>query len=225
MRRKYVKHLVRTFAASTCFDVKEARKLRSSMSMDGALSREMRLITVSDDEISYLVGFMSDYRYLDKAAEILANLCIHVSSSPERPVPSADTTTRGQPPTWILKANVTVFRHADRTPKQKLKFNFPIGDVWTQPFVRLLNGEKEEIILRETSQLNLIAQAVEEAKALGAGGDDLAKLTQLNTALFNKINLPGTKAQLKPVYSKRQAGQARRLTKLTLVFKWGGEVR
>lgn len=161
--------------------------------------------------------------YYDKAAEILANLCIHVSSSPERPMPSADTTTKGQSPTWILKANVTVFRHADRTPKQKLKFNFPIGDVWTQPFVRLLNGEKEEIILRETSQLNLIAQAVEEAKALGASGDDLAKLTQLNTALFNKINLPGTKAQLKPVYSKRQAGQARRLTKLTLVFKWGGE--
>lgn len=139
-------------------------------------------------------------------------------------MPAADTTTKGQSPTWILKANVTVFRHADRTPKQKLKFNFPIGDVWTQPFVRLLNGEKEEIILRETSQLNLIAQAVEEAKALGASGDDLAKLTQLNTALFNKINLPGTKAQLKPVYSKRQAGQARRLTKLTLVFKWGGEV-
>lgn len=161
--------------------------------------------------------------YYDKAAEILANLCIHVSSSSERPIPSADPTTKGQPPTWILKANVTVFRHADRTPKQKLKFNFPIDDAWTQPFVRLLNGEKEEIILRETSQLNLIAQAVEEAKALGASGDDLAKLTQLNTALFNKINLPGTKAQLKPVYSKRQAGQARRLTKLTLVFKWGGE--
>ncbi|OAX41360.1 hypothetical protein K503DRAFT_685649 [Rhizopogon vinicolor AM-OR11-026] len=161
--------------------------------------------------------------YYDKAAEILANLCIRVSSSPERPIPSTDTTTKGESPTWILKANVTVFRHADRTPKQKLKFNFPIGDVWTQPFVRLLNGEKEEIILRERSQLNLIAQAVEEAKSLGASGDDLAKLTHLNTALFNKIDLPGTKAQLKPVYSKRQAGQVRRLTKLTLVFKWGGE--
>jgi len=139
-------------------------------------------------------------------------------------MPSTDATIKGEPPTWILKANVTVFRHADRTPKQKLKFNFPIGDVWTQPFVRLLNGEKEEIILRERSQLNLIAQAVEEAKSLGASGDDLVKLTHLNTALFNKIDLPGTKAQLKPVYSKRQAGQVRRLTKLTLVFKWGGEV-
>ena len=120
---------------------------------------------------------------------------------------------------------MTVFRHADRTPKQKLKFNFPVGDVWTQPFVRLLNGEKEEIILRERKQLNFVAKAVEEAKCLGANGDDLAKLTQLNNALFSKIDLPGTKTQLKPVYSKRQARQPRKLIKLTLVFKWGGEVR
>ena len=28
---------------------------------------------------------------------------------------------------------------------------------------------------------------------------------------------------LKPVYAKKQAGQARKLAKLTLVFKWGGE--
>lgn len=88
----------------------------------------------------------------------------------------------------------------------------------------LLNGEREEIILREKSQLTLIATAVEEAKALGADGEELAKLTQLSNALFSKIALPGTKAQLKPVYSKRTAGQVRKLTKLTLVFKWGGEV-
>lgn len=158
----------------------------------------------------------------DKAAEILASLCMHVSASPGRLLPAAEATP--QDSSWRLKANVTVFRHADRTPKQKLKFNFPIGDPWTQPFIRLLNGEKEEIILREREQLNLVARAVEEAKALGACGEDLAKLTQLNNALFSKIDLPGTKAQLKPIYSRRQAGQARRLTKLTLVFKWGGEV-
>lgn len=103
--------------------------------------------------------------------------------------------------------------------------NFPIGEPWTQPFVTLLNGEKEEIILREREQLKRIATAVEEAKSLGADGEELAKLTQLNKAIFSKIDLPGTKAQLKPVYSKRHAGQVRNLTKLTLVFKWGGEVR
>jgi len=93
-----------------------------------------------------------------------------------------------------------------------------------QPFIALLNGEKEEMFLREKEQLSLIAVAIQEAKSLGAVGEDLAKLIQLNTALFSKIDLPGTKAQLKPVYSKWQAGQVTKLTKLTLVFKWGGEV-
>lgn len=105
-----------------------------------------------------------------------------------------------------------------------MKFNFPIGEPWTQPFVTLLNGETEEIILREREQLNLVATAIEEARSLGADGEELNKLTQLSSALSRKIDLPGTKAQLKPVYSKKQAGQVRKLTKLTLVFKWGGEV-
>ncbi|KIL70080.1 hypothetical protein M378DRAFT_156134 [Amanita muscaria Koide BX008] len=160
--------------------------------------------------------------YYDKAADILAALCMRVSSSPSYPLPVGETES-AESPTWRLKANVTVFRHADRTPKQKLKFNFPIGESWTQPFVALLRGEKEEIILREKEQLQEIAVAVDDAKRLGATGEDLTKLTALNNALFSKIDLPGTKAQLKPVYSKRQAGQQRKLTKLTLVFKWGGE--
>jgi len=87
-----------------------------------------------------------------------------------------------------------------------------------------LNGETEEIILREKEQLSWIATAIEEARSLGADGEELNKLTQLSNALFSKIDLPGTKAQLKPVYSKRQFGKMRKLTKLTLVFKWGGEV-
>ena len=87
-----------------------------------------------------------------------------------------------------------------------------------------MNGEKEEIILREKEQLRWIAAAIEEARQLGADGEELNKLTQLSNALYSKIDLPGTKAQLKPVYSRRQPGQVRKLTKLTLVFKWGGEV-
>ncbi|KZT12584.1 uncharacterized protein LAESUDRAFT_733240 [Laetiporus sulphureus 93-53] len=160
--------------------------------------------------------------YYDKAAEMLAAICAQATASVERPLVAGEAKAE-ESPTWLLKANVTVFRHADRTPKQKLKFSFPIGESWTQPFVRLLNGEKEEIILRERSQLNHVQTAVEEAKGLGANSEDLAKLTQLSNALISKIDLPGTKAQLKPVYSKKQAGQTRKLTKLTLVFKWGGE--
>jgi inositol-hexakisphosphate/diphosphoinositol-pentakisphosphate 1-kinase len=166
--------------------------------------------------------FLPLLHLLDKAAEILSALCTRISTAPDRPLINSESATP-EAPTWLLKANVTVFRHADRTPKQKLKFNFPIGEAWTQPFVTLLNGEKEEIILREKEQLRRIAIAVEEAKRLGADGEDLNKLTLLNNALFSKIELPGTKAQLKPVYSKKAAGQPRKLVKLTLVFKWGGE--
>lgn len=147
-------------------------------------------------------------------------------------------------PQWTLKANVTgacstdptgnalnvqkralVFRHADRTPKQKLKFNFPVSEPWTKPFVDLLNGEREEIILRESEQLKKIAEAIQKARDLGASGEDLNKLTQLNTALFSKIDLPGTKAQLKPGFTKGKVQGPRKLEKLQLVFKWGGEVR
>lgn len=127
-------------------------------------------------------------------------------------------------PSWTLKANVTVFRHADRTPKQKLKYNFPISEPWVQPFLRLLNGEREEVILRERDQLVAIALAVEEARSLGASGDELVKLSQLNNALFRKIDLPGTKAQLKPGYKKGRGPGTRKLEKLVLVLKWGGEV-
>ncbi|VDB90089.1 unnamed protein product [Peniophora sp. CBMAI 1063] len=163
----------------------------------------------------------SNETYYDRAAEILTGLCLQAVSSPKRSLTYSEG-IRQEAPTWLLKANVTVFRHADRTPKQKLKFSFPIGEEWTQPFITLLNGEREEIILRE-QELHRVATAVEEAQALGATGEDFTKLTTLRTALFNKINLPGTKAQLKPVYAKKQAGQARKLAKLTLVFKWGGE--
>ncbi|KAG8733920.1 hypothetical protein FRC11_000144 [Ceratobasidium sp. 423] len=159
--------------------------------------------------------------YYDKAAEILADVCFKYSVKPGRAPGASDIMDDG--PQWTLKANVTVFRHADRTPKQKLKFNFPVSEPWTKPFVDLLNGEREEIILRESEQLKKIGEAIQQARDLGAGGEDLNKLTQLNNALFSKIDLPGTKAQLKPGFTKGKTTSPRKLEKLQLVFKWGGE--
>ncbi|KAF8320674.1 cortical actin cytoskeleton protein asp1 [Clavulina sp. PMI_390] len=160
--------------------------------------------------------------YYDKAAEILSDVCKRVSL--ERSEAMSHSGPDGSS-TWALKANVTVFRHADRTPKQKLKFNFPVSEAWTAPFIQLLNGDMEEIILREATQLNMIADAIDQATALGASGEDLTKLSLLNKTLESKINLPGTKAQLKPGFTKGKLppGTVRKLEKLQLVFKWGGE--
>jgi len=75
--------------------------------------------------ILFLVEFTFsnvDTSLLDKAADILAALCMRVSNSIERPIPTA--TPSQEAPTWLLKANVTVFRHADRTPKVVF-FHFP----------------------------------------------------------------------------------------------------
>ncbi|KLO19760.1 hypothetical protein SCHPADRAFT_898339 [Schizopora paradoxa] len=217
---RYITHLSdeeRTWAAQICEGF--GQKICGFDMLRCGNGRKSQIIDVNG--WSFVKG---NDQYYDKAAEILTQTCFDVRSSPERILLSAsEPVTHEEASTWLLKANVTVFRHADRTPKQKLKFNFPIDETWTRPFVRILNGEREEIILRESAQLSRIASAVEEAKGLGADGEDLAKLTLLNNALFSKIDLPGTKAQLKPVYSKKQAGQPRKLTKLTLVFKWGGE--
>jgi len=98
----------------------------------------------------------------------------------------------------------TVFRHADRTPKMKLKFSFPANQAWTKPFLRLLRGYREEIILRGPGQLHFIVSAVEEALKLECAPEAVNKLEQLKDMLVKKMSLPGTKAQLKPAFFKKK---------------------
>lgn len=98
---------------------------------------------------------------------------------------------------WKLKGMVSVIRHADRTPKQKFKFTFH-----TAPFIELLKGHQEEVLLIGEPALASVLEAVEKAQK--AGGEDREKLKTLRNVLVKKSTWPGTKVQIKPMFRKKK---------------------
>ncbi|GMM37547.1 inositol polyphosphate kinase [Saccharomycopsis crataegensis] len=112
---------------------------------------------------------------------------------------------------WVFKGLVTVIRHADRTPKQKFKYSFrsPI-------FISLLKGHKEEVIIRQVSDLEIVLQAIRLAEEQKS--EDPDKLHLLSTTLEKKKGFPGTKIQLKPVLNEDNE-----VEKVQFILKWGGE--
>ncbi|SZF00485.1 unnamed protein product [Blumeria hordei] len=95
--------------------------------------------------------------------------------------------------TWKLKGMVSVIRHADRTPKQKSKFTFH-----TKPFIELLKGHQEEVLLTGEAALESVMVAVETA--LKEGIEDSEKLKNLRNVLVKKGGWIGTKVQIKPMF-------------------------
>ena len=98
---------------------------------------------------------------------------------------------------WKLKGIVSVIRHADRTPKQKFKFTFH-----TQPFVDLLRGHQEEVLLKGEAALYSVLEATKIAMQQKI--EDLDKLQLLKTSLVRKFKEAGTKVQIKPMFRKRK---------------------
>ncbi|KAL8826875.1 MAG: hypothetical protein Q9191_003526 [Dirinaria sp. TL-2023a] len=136
------------------------------------------------------------------------------STGPPGPIletqPAMPAADEGQPPqpsskhAWKLKGMVSVIRHADRTPKQKFKFTFH-----TQPFVNLLHGHQEEVLLKGEAALNSVLDAVKVA--MKEGIEDPEKLQILQTSLARKGAWTGTKVQIKPMFRKRKPEEARKL--------------
>lgn len=100
----------------------------------------------------------------------------------------------------------------------KLKFNFKGSDPWSAPFIALLQGRRDEIILRDPNQLRYIADAAEEASKMP--GVDAEKMEQLKLILKMKMGHQGLKAQLKPTFGGESGDVCE---KLNIVVKWGGE--
>ncbi|KAI4163979.1 MAG: hypothetical protein LQ342_002476 [Letrouitia transgressa] len=106
---------------------------------------------------------------------------------------------------WKMKGMVSVVRHADRTPKQKFKFTFH-----TQPFVELLKGHQEEVLLKGEAALNSVLTAVKVA--MREGIEDQDKLQLLRTSLARKGAWIGTKVQIKPMFRKRKTSERRQMS-------------
>lgn len=110
----------------------------------------------------------------------------------------ADQTPPPPPPkhSWKLKGIVSVIRHADRTPKQKYKFTFH-----SEPFIELLKGHQEEVLLIGEAALASVLNAVDTA--LLARDEDPSKLRALRNVLVKKGGWAGTKVQIKPMFRKK----------------------
>ena len=118
-------------------------------------------------------------------------------------IPSAPIPQPASKHSWKLKGMVSVIRHADRTPKQKFKFTFH-----TQPFVDLLKGHQEEVLLKGEAALGSVLNAVK--LALEQGEEDPKKLQLLKTSLARKGAWTGTKVQIKPMFRKRKREETKR---------------
>ncbi|KAJ5692053.1 hypothetical protein N7462_001476 [Penicillium macrosclerotiorum] len=118
---------------------------------------------------------------------------------------------------WKLKGMVAVIRHADRTPKQKFKFTFH-----SQPFVDLLKGHQEEVVIKGEAALSSVSEAVKVAMAQGL--EDMEKLKLLRTSLEKKGGWPGTKVQIKPMFRKRRPEEMRQSVSSTTQAALPGEI-
>lgn len=121
-----------------------------------------------------------------------------LTNEPSQPVEAPTAPPPSSKHSWKLKGMVAVIRHADRTPKQKFKFTFH-----TQPFVDLLKGHQEEVIIRGSTALRSVTNAVN--LALKEGIEDKEKLMLLKRSLDHKVEWPGTKVQIKPMFRRRNS--------------------
>lgn len=155
-------------------------------------------------------------RYVEKCAAILRDTFLRASASKRHslgwkyePFPSA---TEGQ---WRLKCFVSVFRHGDRTPKQKLKLT-----VRHPAFFDLLpvdyNGE--DVIIRDRPTLTKAFNISDRVwKETGTDEEDYGRLQQLVEVLGKKMRILGTKLQLRKI---RMSGDD---ASMLLIVKWGGD--
>ncbi|KAJ2830841.1 inositol hexakisphosphate and diphosphoinositol-pentakisphosphate kinase [Coemansia sp. 'formosensis'] len=116
---------------------------------------------------------------------------------------------------WVLKGVFNVCRHSDRTPKQKIKLTLSAA-----PVMALLGGQRTEVVLRTLPELQRALNALWQVRDESQDGDEpMPGVKQLIDVLERKIDMLGTKVQLKPQKKKG----CKTVDQVQLVLKWGGE--
>ena len=137
-----------------------------------------------------------------------------------------------------LKSIIAVFRHADRSPKEKMKL---IVD--NEQFLSLFdefckkNNKKKEIKLKKPKELLRVLEIVNDIleknkdKLITIGSDNFfTKIFQIKMVLEQKINFDGLtrKIQMKPLKFKEivdeKGNKICKITQALMILKWGGNL-
>ena len=141
-----------------------------------------------------------------------------------------------------LRSVVAVFRHADRSPKQKMKLvvNHPLILNLFKVFGKQnTSGKIKEIKLKKPKELMRILKIatsileehqIDETKIIGLNDVFLNKLLQLKMVLEKNLNFEGMtrKIQLKPLKTitikDNDGKEIETVTEALFIFKWGGDI-
>ena len=139
-----------------------------------------------------------------------------------------------------LRSIIAVFRHADRSPKEKMKLI-----VEDEQFLSLFNefgkknnkNKKKEIKLKKPKELLRVLEIVNDIlennkdKLISIGADNFfTKIFQIKMVLEQKINFDGLtrKIQMKPLkfteILDENGNKTYKITQALMILKWGGNL-
>jgi len=155
-------------------------------------------------------------KYYDDFASIMRNMFIQARISQGLPQIKTVSGVR------ILRGVSAVFRHADRTPKQKVKVNLNAPEI-----LNMFADSTKEIKLKNDSENDIermkflveVSKEVIKRKEGLVEVTDSHKLLLFNTVIQKKFG--GTKVQLKPKLTTDESGK-KKVTQVLLICKWGG---